>query len=81
LCFISKVGKQVLTSKGTEKSKLDQDSTAKKRKKKSYSANQLRDNTFEKKIIQNTRAYGAIQTIIATYRVLHLQHTSYYICN
>jgi len=80
LCFISKVGKQVLTSKGTEKSKLDQDSTAKKRKK-SYSANQLRDNTFEKKIIQNTRAYGAIQTIIATYRVLHLQHTSYYICN
>jgi len=49
LCFISKVGKQVLTSKGTEKSKLDQDSTAKKRKKKSYSANQLRDNTFEKK--------------------------------
>jgi len=77
LCFISKVGKQALTSKGTEKTKLDQDSTAKK----TYSANQLRDNTFEKKIIQNTRAYGAIQTIIATYRVLHLQHTSYYICN
>jgi len=50
LCFISKVRKQVLTSKGTEKTKLDQDSTAKKqRKKKSYSANQLRDNTFEKK--------------------------------
>ena len=77
LCFISKVGKQVLTGKGIEKSKLDQDSTAKK----NIQCKSIKGQHIWKKIIQNTRAYGAIQTIIATYRVLHLQHTSYYICN